>query len=104
MEAAMRLDPNTNNECLHLDLIELNPFLSRAEALSLLTQWIARPLVEESISDALSRAYTIVRDSSPYRRNWILDLSNPCSNCRVAGQLLWRASELVSGVVHYSRI
>ena len=70
MEAAiMRLDPNTNNECLHPDLVELNPFLSRAEALSLFTQWIARPLVEESISDALSRAYTIVRASSLHRRD-----------------------------------
>jgi hypothetical protein len=69
MEAVMRLDPNINEECWRLDLVELNPLLSRDEALSLLTQWIAPPLVEESISDALLRADTIVRDSSLHRRD-----------------------------------
>jgi DNA-directed RNA polymerase specialized sigma subunit len=42
MDAAMRVDPNTNNECLRQRLVELNPFLGRDEALSLLTQWIAQ--------------------------------------------------------------
>jgi hypothetical protein len=62
MEAATRVAPNTNSECFRRDLVESNSFLGRDEALSLLTQWIARlpPLIEESISDALSRAYTIV--------------------------------------------
>jgi hypothetical protein len=42
MEAATRVAPNTNGECFRRDLVESNPFLGRDEALSLLTQWIAR--------------------------------------------------------------
>ena len=42
MEAATYVAPNTNGECFRRDLVELNPFLGRDEALSLLTQWIAR--------------------------------------------------------------
>ena len=29
MEATMCVDPNTNDECLRRDLLELNPFLGR---------------------------------------------------------------------------
>ncbi len=44
MDAAMPVDLNTNDECLFQRLVELNPPLGRDEALSLLTQWIARLL------------------------------------------------------------
>jgi hypothetical protein len=64
-DAATVVDPNTNDARPFS-----NPVLGREEALSLLSQKIApSPWVEESFSDALSRAHTIVRDSNLHRRD-----------------------------------
>jgi hypothetical protein len=68
-DAATAVDPNTNDAGPFQHLVDSNPALGREEACVALSQRIAQlPLwAEESFSDALSRAYTIVRDSSLHR-------------------------------------
>ena len=106
IEAAMRVNPNTNNECLRRDLIELNPFLGRDEALSLLTQWIAR-LPPWSKKVLAMHCHEHIR-LSEIAACIVVAASLICQiHAQIVALLnnyLWRVLELVSGVVHYSRI
>ena len=105
IEAATRVDPNTNNQCWRRDLVELNPFLGREEALSLLTQGIARL---PSPKKVLAMHYLEHIRLSEIAACIVVTASLICQihaqTVALLNNYLWRVSELVSGVVHYSRI